>query len=52
MDQPPAVAFTAFTDVWSRATKNGDRRRPMRHWRGKDFDFDFYMVSDIDLELQ
>ena len=21
MDQPPAVAFTAFADVWSRATE-------------------------------
>ena len=35
MDQPSAVAFTAFADVWPRATGNGDRRRPMRHWRGK-----------------
>ena len=24
MDQPPAVAFTAFADVWPRATRNGD----------------------------
>ena len=22
MDQPPAVAFTAFTDVWPRATES------------------------------
>ena len=28
MDHPPAVAFTAFADVWPRATGNGDRRRP------------------------
>ena len=41
MDQPPAVAFTAFADVWPRATGNGDRRRPMRPWRGSNFDFDF-----------
>ena len=39
MDQPPAVAFIAFADVWPRATGNGDRRRLMRHWRGKEFDF-------------
>ena len=41
VDQPPAVTFTAFADVWPRATGNVDRRRPMRHWRGKDFDYDF-----------
>ena len=23
VDQPPAVALTAFTDVWSRATETG-----------------------------
>ena len=39
MEQPPSVAFTAFADVWPSATKNGDRRCPMRHSRGKDFDF-------------
>ena len=36
---PPAVAFTAFADVRPRATGNGDRRRPMHHWRGRNFDF-------------
>ena len=35
----PAVAFTAFADEWPRATLNGDRRRPMPHWRGKEFYF-------------
>ena len=40
MDQPPAVAFTAFADVWPRATRNRDRRRPMCHWRWRNFDFD------------
>ena len=35
----PAVAFTAFADVWPRAAGNGDRRRPMRHWRGRDLEF-------------
>ena len=39
MDQSPAVAFTAFADVSPRATRNGDRRRPMRQWRGRNFDF-------------
>ena len=35
----PAVAFTAFADVRPRATENGDRRCPMRHWRRRNFDF-------------
>ena len=39
VDQPPAVASTALADVWPRATGNRDKRRPMRRWRGKDFDF-------------
>ena len=39
VDQPPAVAFTAFADVWPRDTGNGDRRRPMRHWRGRNLTF-------------
>ena len=43
MGHTPAVAFTAFADVWSRATRNGDRRRPMRHWRGRNFDFFVYL---------
>ena len=38
MDQPSALAFTAFADVWPRATGNGDRRRLVRHLRGKDFE--------------
>ena len=40
MDQSPAVAFTAFADVWSRATGNGDRRHPMHHWRERKCVFD------------
>ena len=39
MDQPPAIAFTAFADVWPRAAGNGDRHRPMRHWHGRSFQF-------------
>ena len=42
MDQPPAVAFIAFADVWPRATGNGDRRRPMH---GKDFDLLTWSMS-------
>ena len=37
---PPAIGFTAPTDVRIRAVyRNGDRRRPLRHRRGKDFEF-------------
>ena len=39
MDQPPAVAFTAFADVWP--TRNGDSRRSMRHWRGRNLEIFF-----------
>ena len=37
--------FTAFADLWPRATGNGDRRRPMRHWRGRNFDVDFHVLG-------
>ena len=51
MDQPPAAAFTASADVWPRATGNGDRRRPMRHWRGKDFGvFDYLNRDSLPME--
>ena len=36
VDQPPAVAFTAFADMWSWAVQNGDGCHPMYHWHGKD----------------
>ena len=39
MDQPPAVDFTAFTEVWPRATGNGNRLPHIHHWRGRNFDF-------------
>ena len=39
MDKTPAVAFTACADMWSWAAYNGDGRRPMHHWRGKDLTF-------------
>ena len=40
MDQPPAVALTAFADAWPRAieTEIGAALCAIR--RGKDFDFD------------
>ena len=47
MGQPPAAAFTAFADVWPRATGNGDRRRPMRHCCGRNFDFDFFFTLKL-----
>ena len=37
MDQPLAVAFTAFANVWPRANSIGNRRRPIRHLRWKDW---------------
>ena len=53
MDQPPAVAFNAFEDVWPRATRNGDRHLPMRHWRERSFDFffDFFTVEKSVLHI-
>ena len=42
VDQPPAVAFTAFADVWSRATETeiGAALCAIGAGSGKDFDFD------------
>ena len=39
LDQPSAIAFIAFVDMWPKGTGNGNRRRPMRHCRGRNFDF-------------
>ena len=36
--QSPAVPFTAFTDLWPRATGNGDMRCPMCHCQGRNSD--------------
>ena len=52
MDQPPAVAFTAFADVWPRATGNGDRRRPMRNWCGRNFDFFDVHIQGYESKIQ
>ena len=41
MDQPPAVAFTAFADVWPRAIEMEIGAALCAIGRGKDFDFDF-----------
>ena len=45
MNQPPAVAPTAFADAWPRAieTEIGAALCAIR--RGKDFDFDFFDQS-------
>ena len=43
MDQPPAVALTAFADAWPRAIETEIGAAPCAIRRGKDFDFD----SDI-----
>ena len=52
MDQPPAVAFTAFADMWPWATGNGDRSHLMRHWRRRNFDLDiWFSVSDQELSI-
>ena len=47
MYQPAAVAFIAFADVWPRGTGNGDRRRPIRHWHGKNFDLDLIRIMRL-----
>ena len=42
MDQPLAVAFTAFVEVWPReivADSRGDSRRPICYWCGKTLNF-------------
>ena len=40
MDQPPAVAFTSFADVWPRATEMEIGAVLCAIGAGKDFDFD------------
>ena len=39
VDPPPAVAFTAFSDMLPWAVGSGDGRRPLRHWLRKDLAF-------------
>ena len=39
MDQPPAVAFTAFADAWPRAIETEIGAALCTIGRGKDFDF-------------
>ena len=41
MDQPPAVALTAFADAWPRAIETEIGAALFAIGRGKDFDFDF-----------
>ena len=40
MDQPPAIAFTAFADVWPRAAETEIGAALCAIGAGKDFDFD------------
>ena len=40
MDQPPAVAFTAFTDVWPRATETEIGAALCATGMGRIFDFE------------
>ena len=35
--QPLIAAFTAFADLWPRATSNGDGHCPLHQWRVKYF---------------
>ena len=42
MDQPPAVALTAFADAWPRAIETEIGAALCAIGRGKDFDFDFF----------
>ena len=44
MDQPPAVALTAFADAWPRATETEIGAALCAIRRGKDFDFDVIML--------
>ena len=39
LEQPPAVAITAFTDVWPRATETEISAALYAIGAGKDFDF-------------
>ena len=41
VNQPPAVAFTAFADAWPRAIETEVGVALCTIGRGKDFDFDF-----------
>ena len=45
MDQPPAVAFTAFADAWPRAIETEIGGALCAIGRGKDFDFDLCITA-------
>ena len=47
MDQTPIVAFTAFADLWPTTTGNGDRGRPVHHWRGEEASTFLIAVNEI-----
>ena len=44
MDQPPAVAFTAFADAWPRAIETEIGATLCTIGAGKDFDFNNYIT--------
>ena len=47
MDQPPAVALTAFADAWPRAIEMEIGAALCAIGRGKDFDFDLTLNSSL-----
>ena len=47
MDQPPAVAFTAFANVWPRATETDIGAALCATGEGKDFDFEYYRIIEV-----
>ena len=47
MGQPLAVAFTAFANVWPRATETEIGAALCAIGAGKDFDFDFDLLSQL-----
>ena len=51
VDQPPAVAFTAFVDVWPRATGNEDRRLPVGHGCGRIIEFLTFTLQICNLQI-
>ena len=47
MDQPPAVALTAFADAWPRAIETEIGAALCAIGRRKDFDFDFDIPNPL-----
>ena len=51
MDQPPAVALTAFTDAWPRDIETEIGSALCAIGRGKDFDFDLITNDDASISI-